>query len=127
MILLAGMARDPLYFRPPCANSDEPKYKLAFEVECGATVGSAAVSSVSDGSGDVEIVVPSYELNKVHLYRLSKARAEADSSGSRGALPGSARDKLQQRAAEATRVGERKDVLLFSTEEQPGSNGASAP
>lgn len=68
------------------------KYNLAFEIECGSTVcftlltksalfsslqydlyflgvqvGSAAVSSVNDGTGDVNIYVPSYELNKVRL------------------------------------------------------------
>jgi len=46
-------------------------YELAFEIECGATVGSAAVLPTDDASGDVEIFVPSYELNRVHAFRLS--------------------------------------------------------
>jgi hypothetical protein len=44
---------------------DVPNYELAFEIQCGATVGSAAVATIPDGSGDVEIFVPSYEVNKV--------------------------------------------------------------
>lgn len=44
---------------------DVPHYELAFEIQCGATVGSAAVATIPDGSGDVEIFVPSYEVNKV--------------------------------------------------------------
>lgn len=47
------------------ADSAIPRYELAFEVECGATVGSAAVTSVKDGSGDVNLFIPAYELNKV--------------------------------------------------------------
>lgn len=50
-----------------------PGYGLAFEVECGATVGSAAVSAPLDKSGDMEIFIPSYELNKVHVFRLSES------------------------------------------------------
>lgn len=42
-----------------------PEYELAFEIECGATVGSAAVTAINDGSGDVNLYIPSYELNKV--------------------------------------------------------------
>ena len=49
-----------------------PTYELAFEVECGATVGSAAVMPTNDSSGDVEIFVPSYELNRVHAFRLHR-------------------------------------------------------
>ena len=44
---------------------DVPNYELAFEIQCGSTVGSAAVAAIPDGSGDVEIFVPSYELSKV--------------------------------------------------------------
>lgn len=134
MILLAGDGTRSAYIFSPCSedtDSDDPQYKLAFEVECGATVGSAAVSSVRDGTGDVEIVVPSYELNKVHMYRLSKARAE----GKKGGRAGATRDQLQQlqqkqrgpgRMVDASRVGERKDVLLFSTED-PSSGSSSQP
>ena len=46
---------------------DVPNYELAFEIQCGSTVGSAAVAAIPDGSGDVEIFVPSYELSKVSL------------------------------------------------------------
>ena len=46
---------------------DVPNYELAFEIQCGATVGSAAVAAIPDGTGDVEIFVPSYEVNKVGL------------------------------------------------------------
>jgi hypothetical protein len=51
-----------------------PLYELAFEIECGATVGSAAAAAVADSSGDVDIFVPSYELNQVHVLRLSERR-----------------------------------------------------
>lgn len=51
-------------------DSTMASYQLAFEIECGATVGSAAVLPVADGSGDVEVFVPSYELSKVHAFRL---------------------------------------------------------
>ena len=47
------------------SSGDVPNYELAFEIQCGATVGSAAVAAIPDGSGDVEIFVPSYEVNKV--------------------------------------------------------------
>ena len=50
---------------------DVPNYELAFEIQCGATVGSAAVAAIPDGSGDVEIFVPSYEVNKVSNVRSS--------------------------------------------------------
>ena len=53
-----------------------PTYELAFEVECGATVGSAAVMPTNDNSGDVEIFVPSYELNRVHAFRLHEDPCE---------------------------------------------------
>ena len=46
-------------------SGDVPNYELAFEIQCGATVGSAAVAAIPDGTGDVEIFVPSYEVNKV--------------------------------------------------------------
>lgn len=47
-------------------------YELAFEIECGATVGSACYNQVKDTNGDaIELYVPSYELNKVHIFRLS--------------------------------------------------------
>lgn len=43
-----------------------PVYDLAFEVECGATVGSAAAAPATDGTNSVDIFLPSYELNQVH-------------------------------------------------------------
>jgi hypothetical protein len=49
-----------------------PAYELLFEIEVGATVGSAALSIVTDGSGDVILYVPAYELNRIHVYRLSE-------------------------------------------------------
>lgn len=52
-----------------------PMYELAFEIECGATVGSAAVAEANDGSGDAFLYIPSYELNKVHVFRLSQNKA----------------------------------------------------
>lgn len=51
---------------------DLPAYELLFEIEVGATVGSAALSIVTDGSGDVILYVPAYELNRIHVYRLSE-------------------------------------------------------
>lgn len=55
-------------------SSSIPRYELAFEVECGATVGSAAVSAIQDGSGDVNLFIPAYELNKVcSLFSLHDA------------------------------------------------------
>jgi len=51
---------------------DVPSYELLFEIEVGATVGSAALSIVTDGSGDVILYVPAYELNRIHVYRLSE-------------------------------------------------------
>lgn len=94
LILLAGDCTGSAYIftpRPPHANSPttdlddtsadgvraakEPLYDLTFEVECGATVGSAATSPASDGSDAVDIFLPSYELNQVHALRLS-AKAE---------------------------------------------------
>ena len=53
-----------------------PLYDLTFEVECGATVGSAATSPASDGSDAVDIFLPSYELNQVHALRLSATDSE---------------------------------------------------
>ena len=53
-------------------SENQVAYELAFEVECGATVGSAAVAEASDGSGDVMLYIPSYELNKVHVFRLTE-------------------------------------------------------
>lgn len=47
-----------------------PLYKLAFEIECGSTVGSAAVAAASDESGDVDLYIPSYEFNEIHAFRL---------------------------------------------------------
>eukprot|EP00981_Chlorochromonas_danica_P013103 scaffold5806_cov171-Ochromonas_danica.AAC.1 len=71
LILLAGDCTGSAYLFAPVHSKEEvrtsegiPRYELAFEIECGATVGSAAVSSVSDGSGDVHLYIPAYELNK---------------------------------------------------------------
>ena len=44
-----------------------PIYDLAFEIECGATVGSAAAAPATDGTNSVDIYVPSYELNQVSI------------------------------------------------------------
>jgi hypothetical protein len=81
LILLAGDCTGSAYvFSPvagtPCADFDSsrstvPPYELAFEVQCGATVGSASVTAADDGSGDVDVYIPSYELNKVHVFRMS--------------------------------------------------------
>jgi hypothetical protein len=95
MILLAGDCTGSAYLFAPSSNEKKqnkdddtlPTYDLVFEVECGATVGSAAINPLKgiifhinkfillllllDGSGDVEIFVPSYELNRVHVFRLS--------------------------------------------------------
>ena len=38
-------------------------------------VGSAAVRALKDGSGDVEIYVPSYELSQVNIFRLSNCES----------------------------------------------------
>lgn len=134
LILLAGDGTRSAYIFSPCTespDSDEPQYKLAFEVECGATVGSAAVSAVPDGTGDVEIVVPSYELNKVHMYRLSKARAGGRRSASAGvgAKVESQNHRKRESAVGADKrrsepaLDDRKDVLLFSTD--PGTPPAT--
>ena len=50
-----------------------PMYKLAFEIECGSTVGSAAVAALNDGSGDVELYIPSYEFNQVLCMQVSSS------------------------------------------------------
>jgi len=89
MILLAGDCTGSAYIFTPRSqrhsdNDDNwsspdtqrpvtkaPLYDLTFEVECGATVGSAATSPASDGSDAVDIFLPSYELNQVHALRLS--------------------------------------------------------
>jgi hypothetical protein len=85
LILLAGDCTGSAYIFAPKKVEDEsicregrkglcgmlPTYELAFEVECGATVGSACVSAAPDGSGDVDVFVPSYELDQVHVLRLS--------------------------------------------------------
>lgn len=97
LILLAGDCTGSAYIFAPTASEREtdsreggqgggkhrlgyerhmPRYELAFEVECGATVGSAAVMPTNDNSGDVEIFVPSYELSKVHAFRLTRSRGE---------------------------------------------------
>jgi len=84
LILLAGDCTGSAYIFSPNINDEWnenmekddkytfPKYELAFEIECGATVGSAAIAAISDGSGDLEIFVPSYELNRVHSFRLHR-------------------------------------------------------
>jgi hypothetical protein len=36
------------------------------------------VGTIPDGSGDVEIFVPSYEANKVHIFRLTDTDDIAD-------------------------------------------------
>ena len=83
LILLAGDCTGSAYIFSPvdragsgaggedAAETSLAPYELAFEIECGATVGSAAVLPTDDASGDVEIFVPSYELNRVHAFRLS--------------------------------------------------------
>jgi len=80
LILLAGDCTGSAYVFAPRledTNIEEviditiPNYELAFEIQCGATVGSAAVGTIPDGTGDVEIFVPSYEANKVHIFRLT--------------------------------------------------------
>jgi hypothetical protein len=82
LILLAGDCTGSAYIFSPLkkdmaeegemsAAGQLPDYELAFEVECGATVGSACVAAAADGSGDVDVYVPSYELNQLHAYRLS--------------------------------------------------------
>jgi len=74
LIILAGDCTGSAYIFSPInknncnKQSDIPEYELAFEVECGATVGSVAVSENSEGS--LDLFVPSYELNKVHVFRL---------------------------------------------------------
>ena len=83
LILLAGDCTGSAYIFSPGSTSQEeyanvvgsgglPPYELAFEVECGATVGSACVSASADSSGDVDVFIPSYELNQIHVYRLSE-------------------------------------------------------
>lgn len=90
MILLAGDCTGSAYLYTPRDTSTTrnvrkaddinqpqkhlPEYDLAFEIKCGATVGSAAVSPVRDGSGDLHVYIPAYEVDKVHVFRLSKAR-----------------------------------------------------
>lgn len=88
LILLAGDCTGSAYVFAPvsedcpqacqqAASSSLPGYGLAFEVECGATVGSAAVSVPPDRSGDMELFIPSYELNKVHVFRLSESEDDS--------------------------------------------------
>jgi hypothetical protein len=100
LILLAGDCTGSAYvFAPqrpsgpdpdpdssPSPTNTIPLYDLAFEIECGATVGSAAVSSTDDGSGDVHLYVPAYELNKVHVFRLSdlEAKSHIKQTGGKG-------------------------------------------
>lgn len=95
MILLAGDCTGSAYVFTPslqmCPSDDclvadggcggIPSYDLAFEVECGATVGSACVNGATDGSGDMELFIPSYELNKIHVYRLSDIRNRPEQQG----------------------------------------------
>lgn len=80
LILIAGDCTGSAYvFTPrdstsPSSSSespDVPRYDLAFEIECGATVGSAAIGLTKDKSGDLNLYIPAYELNKVHVFRLS--------------------------------------------------------
>lgn len=52
-----------------CCNELFPKYELAFEVECGATVGSLAIHRNKDES--LDLYIPSYELNKVSVKLFS--------------------------------------------------------
>ena len=58
---------------PALTPSDQglPLYEMVFEIESGATVGSAAVSTLNNDSGDLELFVPSYEFNEINVYRLS--------------------------------------------------------
>mmetsp|Transcript_7011 Transcript_7011/g.15577 ORF Transcript_7011/g.15577 Transcript_7011/m.15577 type:complete len:327 (+) Transcript_7011:96-1076(+) len=57
---------------PPSHPSEVPAYELVFEIECGATVGSAAVTAIDDGTGDMNLYIPAYELDIVHVFRLSE-------------------------------------------------------
>ena len=57
-----------------------PLYEMMFEIESGATVGSAAVSTINDKSGDLELFIPSYEFNEINVYKLSSIDADNDSN-----------------------------------------------
>lgn len=46
-------------------------FLLTFVYFCVSQVGSAAMSAVGDDSGDVNLYIPAYELNKIHVFRLS--------------------------------------------------------
>lgn len=58
-----------------------PTYDMAFEIQCGATVGSAAAAAALDGSGGVDIFIPSYELNRIHKFRLATKAAAGEKEG----------------------------------------------
>ena len=47
-----------------------PAYELAFEVDCGSTVGSIAVSP-GHNKGEMNVYIPSYEFDKVHVLSLT--------------------------------------------------------
>lgn len=81
IILLAGDCTGSAYIFSPTLPEGEcnkalAPYELAFEIECGATVGSAAFQEITDedGSKSIELYVPSYELNKIHVFQLSNSR-----------------------------------------------------
>jgi hypothetical protein len=111
----------------PRSSSSVPPYEMVFEIQCGATVGSAAVAAALDGSvgnhithtnspflfttllmnnihsyclilfrsltrslthfsqGDVDIFIPSYELNKIHKFQLAYKKKSRDKHGDRDA------------------------------------------
>ncbi len=129
LILLAGDCTGSAYIFSPHDNTHRqgqeqvpsvgerealPEYELAFEVQCGATVGSAAVSDVGDGTGDVEIVVPSYELNKVHLYRLH-AEDDDDDNNDNGDSDDDKEEKKGQGPTLRGRVERERGAALDST------------
>ncbi len=81
IILLAGDCTGSAYIFSPTLNdgvyeSTLSPYELAFEIECGATVGSAAFQEITHDNGDksIELYVPSYELNKIHVFQLSNSQ-----------------------------------------------------
>ena len=65
---------------PALSPSDRglPLYEMIFEIESGATVGSAAVSALNNESGDLELFIPSYEFNEINVYKLSTHGPDTD-------------------------------------------------
>jgi len=91
LILLSGDCTGSAYIFAPrdgdsggaSRGSSVPTYDMAFEIQCGATVGSAAAAAALDGSGGVDIFIPSYELNKIHKFRLAASAAADGEEGVR--------------------------------------------